>query len=325
MPIHDLGYRPWQGRLVPQIGRFWVISQAGIRLAWRNMWLRRMLLLSWLPVIHVGALMFVYEQFLASEPGQARSQPVGTIVPWLQQIPISESRHQVWACLLWFFFRYPQLFVMIFVVGQVAPPLVSQDVRTKAFLLYFSRPLARLEYVLGKMLVVWFYLALISTVPGLLLYGLAVLLSPELSVVWSTWDLPLRVLLASVILMVPTAAIALALSSLTPETRHATFGWFAVWALGWATYLILEANTVGANSPRRWDFVSLYHTMGTLQYWVFGLKQELVGRVLPFPGGSSFLPPPSEVHVGPAAIEVAVLTVLALAVLFRRVSSPMRI
>ena len=70
MPIHDLGYRAWRGRLVPQIGRFWVISQAGIRLAWRNMWLRRMLLLSWLPVIHVGALLFVYEQMLANEPGR---------------------------------------------------------------------------------------------------------------------------------------------------------------------------------------------------------------------------------------------------------------
>jgi len=325
MPIHDLGYRAWRGRLVPQIGRFWVISLTGIRLAWQNMWLRRMLLLSWLPVIHVGALMFVYEQILANEPGIARSHAAGTIIPWIQQIPISDNRHQVWACLFWFFFRYPQLLVMIFVVGQVAPPLVSQDVRTKAFLLYFSRPLTRLEYVLGKMVVVWFYLALISTVPGLLLYGLAVLLSPEFSVVWTHWDLPLRVLMASAVFMMPTAAIALALSSLTPETRHATFGWFAIWALGWATYLILEANTLGAGNARRWDFVSLYHTLGTLQYWVFGLKEELAGRVLPLPGGTSLLPSPLQVHVLPAAIEVAVLTVVALAVLFRRVSSPMRV
>jgi hypothetical protein len=324
MPIHDLGYRAWQGRLVPQIGRFWVIAQTGIRLAWRNLWLRRLLLLSWLPVVHVGALLLVYEQILAHEQ-VPHGRPAETIVPWLQQIPISESRHQVWACLLYYFFRYPQLFVMIFVVGQVAPALVSQDVRTKAFLLYFSRPLARFEYVLGKMAVVWFYLALISAVPGLLLYALAVLLSPDLSVLPLTWDLPLRVLAASAVLMVPTAAVALALSSLTPETRHATFGWFALWALGWATYALLKVNTAGAADPHRWDFVSLYHTLGTVQYWVFGLKHELAGQALSLPSRASFLPAPAQVQVWPAAVEVIALTLVALAVLFRRVSSPMRI
>lgn len=325
MPIHDLGYRAWHGRLVPQIGRFWVIAQTGIRLAWRNMWLRRLLLLSWLPVIHVGVLLFVYEQALAHEPAMVRGGPADTIIPWLHEIPISESRHQVWACLLYVLFRYPQLFVMIFVVGQVAPALVAQDVRTKAFLLYFSRPLARFEYVLGKMTVVWFYLALISAVPGLLLYALGVLLSPDLSVVLLTWDLPLRVLAASAVLMLPTAALALALSSLTPETRHATFGWFALWALGWATYALLQVNTAGAADPPRWDCVSLYHTLGTVQYWVFGLKDVLVGQDLALSAQAHFLPHPSQVHVWPAAIEVIVITLVALAVLFRRVSSPMRI
>lgn len=324
MPIHDLGYRPWQGRLVPQIGRFWVIAQTGVRLAWRNLWLRRVLLLSWLPAVHVGALLFAYEQVLAHEQALVHGRPE-TIVPWLQQIPISESRHQVWACLLYYLFRFPQLFVMIFIVGQVAPALVAQDVRTKAFLLYFSRPLARFEYVLGKMAVVWFYLALISVAPGLLLYVLGVLLSPELSIVLVTWDLPLRVLAASAVLMVPTAAVALALSSLTPETRHATFGWFALWALGWATYALLKMNTVAAVDPQQWDFVSLYHVLGTVQYWVFGLKHELAGQPLPLPPEVSFLPAPSQVQVWPAVIEVIVITVVALAILFRRVSSPMRI
>jgi hypothetical protein len=37
------------------------------------------------------------------------------------------------------------------------------------------------------------------------------------------------------------------------------------------------------------------------------------------------LPAPSQVQVWPAAIEVIVITLVALAVLFRRVSSPMRI
>lgn len=318
MPIHDLGYRPWQGPLVPQIGRFWVIAQTGMRLAWRNPWLRRLLLLSWLPVVYVASLLLVYEQI------QAHTSMADTLVPWLRDIPITEDRHRVWACLFWIFFRYPQGIVLLLVVGQVAPALVAQDVRTKAFLLYFSRPLGRFEYVLGKMSVVWAYLLLITAAPGLVLYVLGVLLSPDWRVILSTWDLPLRILGASAVLMVPTAALALAISSLTSETRYATFGWFAIWAVGWATYAMLRANLPLSADAHRWDLVSLYHTLGAVEYWVFGLKHELV-RILPAAARVGILPSPAQVQIWPAAIELTVVTLVSLAILFRRVSSPMRI
>jgi hypothetical protein len=318
MPIHDLGYRGWQGPLIPPFARFWVIAQTGIRLAWRAQWLRRLLFLSWLPAVYFATLLLAYEQLLAHKS-------LGdTVVPWIREIPLTENRHQVWACLMWIFFRHPQLIVMIFVVGQVAPPLVAQDVRTKAFLLYFSRPLARFEYVLGKMAVVWVYMLLISAAPALLLYVLGVLLSPDLSVVLSTWDLPLRILAAAAVLMIPMAAVSLALSSLTSETRYATFGWFALWAIGWATYLVLW-RSLPASAAQRWNLLSLYHTLGTVQYWVFGLKYELAEHLLPFASEVGLLPSPSQVQVWPAVVEVIAVTLVALAILFRRVSSPMRI
>jgi len=319
MPIHDLGYRGWQGRLIPQVGRFWVIAHTGVRLAWRTAWLRRLLLFSWLPAVYVGALFLAYEQLLA--PGSVGE----AFIPWIREIPLSNNRHQVWSCLLWVFFRYPQIILMVLIVGQVAPPLVSQDVRTKAFLLYFSRPLARFEYVLGKLAVVWFYMAMVSTVPALALYVLGVLLSPDIGTVLSTWDLPLRILGASAVLMVPTAAVALALSSLTTETRYATFGWFALCILSTATYGVLRGFLPLSADLQRWSLLSLHHTLGTVEYWAFGLKHELAGHVVPLASHIGFLPAPSQMHVWPAAVELIVITLVALAILFRRVSSPMRV
>jgi ABC-2 type transport system permease protein len=318
MPIHDLGYRTWQGPLVPQIGRFWVIAQTGVRMAWRNLWLRRMLYFSLIPALWIAALLFAYEQ--AQGAGK-------TILPQLQDLPFTENRHRVWACLLYLFFRYPQAFALLLIVGQVAPSLVAQDVRTKAFLLYFSRPLARFEYVLGKMAVVAFYLVLISALPGLVLYVLAVLLSPDLKVVLSTWDLPLRVLAASAVLIIPTTAVSLALSSLTSQTRYATFAWFAFWIVGAATYRVLHVNLLTSPHPERWNLLSMYDWLGTIEYWVFGLKDELAG-LLPrvnAMGTTGFFPAPTEVLVWPAVVEMVVITLVALAVLFRRVSSPMRV
>jgi hypothetical protein len=331
MSIHDLGYRAWQGPLVPQIGRFWVIAQTGIRLTWRNAWVRRLVFFSWLPAVYIAGLLFGYEQILARI--QARAPLLHAGVPWIEGVPLSEDRHQVWACLLYIFFRYPQLVLVVLVVGQIAPPLVARDVRTKAFLLYFSRPLARFEYVLGKMVVLWTYLFLISAVPALALYGVGVLLSPDWRVVFSTWDLPLRIVAASAVLIVPITAVALAFSSLTSETRYATFAWFAFWGLGWAAYWILTTNLPRSANPERWNLVSMSHTLATIQYWIFGLKHELADlwsmasqvALAPRAGRAGILPRPEQVHVWPAALQVIGITLVALAVLFRRVSSPMRI
>jgi hypothetical protein len=314
VPIHDLGYRAWQGRLLPEAARFWVITQTGLRLAWQNRWLRRLLLVAWMPAIYMGVAFFFFEQSMAyPEMRRSAAEFLGNFPEYRQlfgaptaPLDAAQMRHKVWAWLLLTFFRYPQGVIMALVVGLIAPPLIARDVRSRAFLLYFSRPLTRLEYVVGKMAVVWGYLLLITTLPALVLYVVAVLFSPELSVVNSTWDLPLRILGASLVLVVPTTALALAFSSLTSEIRYAGFAWFALWGLGWVTYGVLTASLPASEVADRWTLVSLYHTLGKVEGWVFGLGSS-AGSVVP------------------AAVVLAAITAISLAVLFHRVSSPMRI
>jgi len=301
MPIHDLGYRAWQGTLVPELGRFLAIAVTGVRLAWRNRWLRRIVCMAWLPAVYLSVVVLLYEQWLAQ--GGGKLVPTGMLSNFL----LVGERHADWSFFLWVFFRYPQGLLMVVVVGMIAPPLVSQDVRTRAFLLYFSRPITRLEYLLGKTSVVGGYLLAITAAPGLLMYLAALLLSSDLGAIGQTWDLPLRIVAASLVLVLPTTALALCFSSLTSDTRYATFAWFAVWAVGWITYALL-VTSVGATASEHWELVSLYHSLGRVERWVFGLERgDFITRVLP------------------AAVELAVLTVVSLAVLVRRISSPMRI
>ena len=301
MPIHDLGYRPWQGTRVPEVGRFWAIAVTGVRLAWKNRWLRRILYLTWLPALYLSVGFLFYEQWLAQE------RPRHAVESFLSGFPVVQDRHHAWSWLLWVFFRYPQGLWMVIVVGLIAPPLIAQDVRTRAFLLYFSRPITRLEYLMGKMSVVWVYLVAITTAPALLMYGAGLLLSSDLGAIRDTWDLPLRILAASLVLTIPTTALALCFSSLTSDTRYATFAWFAFWGVGWITYAIALTH-LDAAAVDRWTVISLYHTLGKVQGWVFGLQSgTFVKQVLP------------------AALELVGLTAVALAVLVRRISSPMRI
>jgi hypothetical protein len=225
--VNHLGYRAWSGRLSPGWTRWMVISAVGVRRSWQNRWLKRMLLLAWLPAMWFGAGFFIWEQ-AALYPEWRQ-----TLTPFLQGMPqtsefdriresihigdLAQGRHAVWAWLLQTFFRYPQGVLMVMVVGLIAPPLISQDIRSRAFLLYFSRPLTRFEYLLGKLAIVWAYMALISLAPALALYVLGVLLSPNLGVFDATWDLPLRITAASIVLMLPTSVLALCFSSLTQE------------------------------------------------------------------------------------------------------------
>ena len=130
---------------------------------------------------------------------------------------------------------------------------------------------------------------------------------------WATWDLPLRILAASVVLVIPTASLALCLSSMTQETRYAGFAWFAVWILGWFTYGIMNAvEAIGEPQPvpgsdaiTGWSYVSLYHTLGHVESWVFGFAD--------FSDIAWF-----------AAI-LLLITIVSNAVLLQRVTAPMRI
>ena len=317
MPIHDLGYRSWDDVASGGRSRVSVIAMTGIRLAWQSYWLRRMLLVAWLPAISLGFILFLYEYSL-TQPMDDRwptlllgRLPPGRIVVEAVVRDPEGARREVWAFLLLTLFRYPQAFLMVLLVALVAPPLISRDLRSRAFLLYFSRPLSQFDYILGKSLIVYFYVAMITTVPALALYVLGIFLSPDLSVIAYTWDLPLRIVAASAWLIIPTTAMALGFSALATESRYAAFAWIAVWALGWAAYANLtavkfeQAPRMRAEVDSYWTLISLYHSLGHVQTWVFGLE-PLGVRVL-VPIGS-----------------LIVVTLISSLVILHRVSAPSR-
>lgn len=319
MPIHDLGYRTWQGTLTPPTLRFTAIAETGMGLAWRNLWVRRLAVLAWLPAVYLAAAFLVLEQGLANQSEAHLASGFLGQFPQAQRVLESvakgdpaTARHDGWSWLLSSFLRYPQGFVMVLLVGLIAPGLIAKDVHSKAFLLYFSRPLSRLEYILGKFSVLAGYLCVITALPAIGLYLLAVLLSPpDVAVIGSTWDLPFRILLASFVLILPTASLALALSSMTNKVNYAGFAWFAVWFLGMIAYLMVYASLEGRASDH-WSMLSLYHTLGKVQNAIFGL---------PVAAGKE----PSTADAIPSIILLASITIVSVIVVYRRVSSPLKI
>lgn len=229
----------------------------------------------------------------------------------------SAFRHTIWSWLLMTFFRYPQGTLILFLLGYIAPGLISRDLRSRAYLLYFSRPIGRLEYIAGKMATIGSYIVMVSTLPAIGLFIFSVMLSPDISALTNTWDIIPRILAASAVLVIPLSALALMLSSLTHESRFATFAWFAIWALGhgaWMVIVLIKSIQLGqppgalevmqSDMVTNWSVLSLYNNLGRVQSWIFGF--ETFDQVWP----------PLFVLIG--------ITAFSLFILFRRVSAPIR-
>lgn len=367
MPLHDVGYRAWTGRRRGPGNAIGVIATTGIRLAWTSRWLRRALLFAWSPALFFAASFFAFEQ--AVDEGRLMSMregasmgrnldgvgmlgtvladtlgklPGGGDAPATEAEEIAQTRRLVWSRLLLAFVRAPQALLLAVVVGLVAPTLISRDLRAKAWLVYFTRPVSRLEYILGKGLVLALIIAGITMLPGVALWLVGVLVSPSVWVAAATWDLPLKVMASSIVLLVPTALLALAYSSLTAESRIASFAWFATWAACWIAHSSLtaadmmavandaavhaDADDDGESPPGavprrqvrwfaraagldttidRWAWVSPYHALGVLQGWIFGIERR----------PQAILPP---------LVTLVALSIVSVVILWRRVDAPAR-
>jgi hypothetical protein len=330
MPVHKVGYRKWTGGKTPGWSRWWIITATGLKIALKAAWIRRMLLICWLPVLYWGLGLFFIEQAINldqnglandlfaefADPEQRelieqfgveqaeiseklRREMVLQLTDQLRMLPDREAlkesllsadretmRHSIWTWLLMTFFLYPQGLAILFLIGFIVPALISQDVRSRAFLLYFSRPIGLWEYIVGKALVPIIFVAMITTIPGICLYFFGISLSPDIAVLKWTWDIPLRILAASVVVIAPTCAMALMFSSVTQESRFATFAWFSVWALGHAAWFAIATtqsirlqeepfSDQVMNDPivNRWAVVSLYNNLSAVQSWIFGFRK----------------------------------------------------
>ena len=147
MPIHDQGYRRYTGRRIPPGRGWWVIARAGVIERVRERRFLALMLLAWSPFI-VRALQiyastsFAQLSFLAPGPDTFRE--------FLDQ-------------------QSPFLFFITIYAGS---GLIASDRRANALQVYLSKPLTRVQYVLGKLLALAVFLLAASWLPAMALLAL---------------------------------------------------------------------------------------------------------------------------------------------------------
>jgi len=214
--IRDLGYKRYEGKLLPHRSRYKVLIRRTLALAWASGLVKTIIILGMIPVVICGVVMFFKVKaihYLATQSA-----------PFKLEDPASLVFTSIYWCQIWFAFPLSLM---------VGAPGIADDVRTGAFQFYFARPISKHHYLVGKTVPVLLLVLLVSGVPALLLALLRVGLSSTGAEAWrsAAW-------LAGTLAYAPIYALVLALppvalSSLGRRSGNVQGLWAATFFLSW--------------------------------------------------------------------------------------------
>ena len=171
-------------------------------------------------------------------------------------------------------FDIPPLLLMSAFAGA---GLVANDMRTGGLLLYLSRPLTLVDYILGKFMIVFAALSTVTLVPGLVLFFGARSLAPE--ILGDTAHLLLipKIVGFGLVLVLPAAGLVLAMSALARSARFAGLGFFFV-VMGSS---LAQVIAWGATRSRYSGLISIQACMRRVGEAIFDVKPTRMIANLP--------------------------------------------
>ncbi len=157
MAVYGRTYRAYSGELTPEASRFLVLPRYHLAEIFRSRPFLALFAVAFAPCLVAATR--IYLGYNAEAINVLRLPP--ELIERL--LAITPSFFRNWVLM-------PQ-FVMAFLLTLVVgPALVSPDLRNNALPLYLARPIARREYVAGKLVVLLAVLSAVTWVPGLVLF-----------------------------------------------------------------------------------------------------------------------------------------------------------
>jgi hypothetical protein len=263
--IREKGYSHWDGTLEERKLPWWPITRTGIRLAFQKKHFKFFFSVSFLP-----AIVFLVGIYI--------SERIEDFKFWVQG---SESFIKVNPA---FFKTYLTndflLFMLVMLLVFSGAGLIADDLKHNALQLYFSRPIGKKDYFLGKASVIFFFILVLTLVPGLVLFFMKLVFSGDFKLLTDyPWLLP-AIIGFSALLTVFFAFYTLLLSALSKNRRYVAILIFATYVFSDVVYGI----TFGIfHSP----YVALFSLKANFQQ----AGALIFGQPLPYayPGYLSFL------------------------------------
>lgn len=153
MAIFQQAYKTYTGPTTSLNHRVWVICRFGLEETFRIKWFLPFFMACFIPSILMLCTIYIRYNLETIEK---------------LRIPL-ETLAVIDAEFLAEWMQLPQIQIISLMVLVAGPALLSPDLRNNALPLYFSRPVSKRNYILGKLLVLIILCSLISIVPGMLL------------------------------------------------------------------------------------------------------------------------------------------------------------
>jgi ABC-2 type transport system permease protein len=305
MPIFDQGYQHWRGKLAGHAWRWLAVTRQGVRQQIGRRRTKWLVATAYVPALMLATVLVFWGLL---EQQSSVIQPFMFLVQSLpEEVRAGPKAYRgaVWTMAFNTFFTVETFFAMLLVLA-VGPDLVSQDLRFNAMPLYFSRPIRRLDYFLGKLGVIAFFLGSVAIAPAVAAYLLGVAFSLEVGVIRDTWHLLAGSVAFGLVIVLSAGTLMLAISSMSRNSRLVGATWVGLWVVGNVTASVLQ-DTV----KRDWcPVVSYTNDLGRIReelldvgaarrqfltLWTAGRDtgKEAVRSVFPFGRGRRrFRPPP---------------------------------
>ncbi len=242
MPVYDQSYRHWHGVFNQKTQQWLIIAHNGIKMLWRK-WMIILVAFASIPFFIRVAHIYIATRLVDTvQFGKFASQ-----------IQINPELFKT--------FINQQSFFILLIVVFAGSGLISKDKKFNALQLYFSKPLSKWDYLLGKFTIVGFYVFVISLLPALLLFFTKVLISDDLSFLKQHYWVPFALLGFYLIITLIYGGLILALSAVGKGARFAGIGFFAIYVLTDLIKKILAYEprigiiSIGADIQQMGDFL----------------------------------------------------------------------
>lgn len=257
MSIRAHDYEHWRGVSTSIWRRRWTITNYGLRLCWRSKLLRGIFAVAWVSALTLIAFHFLVGQllspdsafasFVANSFGRKVKAILDGVTAWILLYPEITVDGLFRITLFSVSMLYGTLCCLA--VALFVPKLISQDLSSRAILIYNSKALTRADYLAGKFGIVFVLLGGIMIAPLAFIWFASNVLSPDWSFFWHGLSALLRAMAAGVVTVFSLSAFALAVSSLAKKSGAATALWIVLWlvsgfvaetashVLSWGRYL----------------------------------------------------------------------------------------
>jgi ABC-2 type transport system permease protein len=240
MPIFDQGYQHWSGELSGHAWRWLTITRHGVRQGMRSRILRYVLFTAWVPALSL-VIMLSFWGLLERKSSIAATfaQVMNTILPGVSADPHA-YRIDIWRLSYGYFLKAELFFSMILIL-LVGPSLISQDLRFNALPLYFSRPLRRIDYFLGKLGVIVTFLGMVMIAPAIVAYILGLAFSLDITIIRDTFGILVGSVVYGLVISLSAGLLVLALSAISRNSRYVALLWIGVWLISSIVSTILQS------------------------------------------------------------------------------------